>query len=115
MARAAKPRTCSRCKGTGKQGKQLCKACNPSGAIGDRVVGAAQRWSDRASGNSVRVTTAGITETRRGRQSTRVDIDSLPPGHLAANRARCSCGATDWLHHSPRGKTTCLPGHGCKT
>ncbi|OHV39695.1 hypothetical protein BBK14_13570 [Parafrankia soli] len=107
---ARKPKICPDCKGKGKKGAQLCRACNPSGAIGDIAAGVARRAANRLNGRAIKVTGVGLTQTNRGRQSTRAS-DGVPGGSSGATR--CSCGATTWLHISPRGAMTCLPGHGC--
>ncbi len=55
-----KTRICPRCHGTGKNGPDLCRACNPSGAIGDQVVGRALRIADRLTGTIVHATGHGV-------------------------------------------------------
>ncbi|MEX5638025.1 hypothetical protein [Parafrankia sp. FMc2] len=110
MART-KARICSDCHGTGKIGKKLCRACNSSSAIGDVAAGAARRAANRLNGRAIKVTEIGVIETNRGRRSTRASTGV--PG--SAPRAACACGATEWLYHTPRGKTVCMRGHGCNT
>ncbi len=92
----SKPKICPRCKGTGKKGKNLCQACNPSGAIGDRVVGAGQRLADRLTGTSTRLTPTGVVQTRRGRQTVSALPDGLtPPGTTGINPQACDlCEST---------------------
>ncbi|MCK9904282.1 hypothetical protein CC117_00720 [Parafrankia colletiae] len=109
MARTTKSKICPDCKGKGKKGAQLCRACNPSSALGDIAAGAARRAANRLNGRAIRLTDLGTASTSRGSRTIRAS-DGLPSG---GSGYVCSCGATTWLNVNSRGKTSCLPGHGC--
>ncbi|SBW29015.1 hypothetical protein FDG2_6327 [Candidatus Protofrankia californiensis] len=87
---AKKNRICPRCHGTGKNGADLCRACNPSGALGDQVVGRALRIADRLTGTTVHATGHGVVATRRGRQTvTRPPAGATPPGRRQNGQPSC--------------------------
>ncbi len=99
-----KQTVCPRCKGRGKIGRDLCRACNPSAAVGDRVAGAGQRLLDRLAGNKVEITPVGVVETRRGRQTvTRLPDGVAPPGSQGNPHGCDRCGKVATLTLTRRG------------
>lgn len=89
-----KNRICPRCEGTGRRGVELCQACNPSGAIGDRIVGAGKRAADRLAGRSIQLTPHGQIEKSRGRVTVRPLPGGVAPRSASGrNPAACDeCG-----------------------
>lgn len=106
-------RICPRCSGTGRLGEDLCRACNPSGAVGDRIVGLGQRVADRATGRSLRLTAGGVVATNRGRHTvTALPADMIPPGKRKSHDTCVRCQRTGPLKWTGKGGV-CL--HGCPT
>ncbi|MCK9898369.1 hypothetical protein [Frankia sp. AgB32] len=107
-----KPGVCPQCRGRGKKGKDLCRACNPSGAVGDRVAGAGRRLADRLTGTSVQLTPGGVVEKSRGRvRVSRLPADLTPPGAPAINPQACDrCGRTGRVLNLTRKGAVCRGG-----
>ncbi|ONH34954.1 MULTISPECIES: hypothetical protein [Protofrankia] len=109
---AKKARVCPRCGGSGKNGADLCRACNPSAALGDRIVGRAQRLTDRLTGTTTHATSHGTVATRRGRQTvTRPPAGALPPDQRGSAVPACDhCGNSGVPLKLTRRGMTCLRG-----
>ncbi len=107
-----KLKVCPHCKGRGRKGKDLCRVCNPSGAVGDRVAGAGRRLVDRLTGTSVQLTPTGVVEKSRGRVTVRRLPDDLtPPGAPAVDPRACDlCRKTGRVLNLTRKGAVCRGG-----